>query len=131
MGQDYEHYSLQLDMAHIAFQRWTQSVKLAEDATVDNVANLPMASAHETQIVVKLLGAIKTAFLGVESTSKRYDREPAELISQSGSLEARVQAAIRARQGGVKVLDKARWLIRDKKELEELVRWVVQGSPYH
>lgn len=120
MGQDYEHYSLQLDMANIAFQRWTQSVKLTDEATTADVGNLPVASTRETETVVRLLGAIKTAFQDAEKTSQRYETEPPS-TSAPNTLEARVQAAVRARQGGVKVLDKARWLVHDKRAIKELV----------
>jgi len=120
MGQDYEHYSLQLDMANIAFQRWTQSVRLADDATAANAADLSIASTRETETVLRLLGAIKSAFQDAEKTSQRYETA-APAPAAPDSLEARVQAAVRARQGGVKVLDKARWMVHDKKAIRDLV----------
>lgn len=132
-GVDYEHLSLQLEIAHLAYQRWQKTVKLVEPSTAAGQFNLPIAEPREAETVGRLLGAISAAFQDAEKTSKRYETEddrddsPMEVDEKKSPLEiltGKVRAANKARQSGTGVLQKARWMVHDKKALETLVERV-------
>lgn len=129
-GKDYEHLSLQLELAHLAYQRWSQTVKLVDSDTPTGPLNLPTASESEAKTVKKLLGAIASAFQDIEQTSQRYETgvgandtpmETDEKKSPLDALMAKVRAANKARQAGTGVVQKAIWVVHDKSAFETLV----------
>lgn len=134
LGKDYEHWSLQLDLAHLAFDRWISSIKVVDsnDESMRLPPNLPVASKGETETVKKLLGQIETAFRDAQSSSQRYDKS-SQAAAAGGSAHAgagderelavlgeKVRAGIRMRQKVVVLRDKIRWVVHDSKVFEKL-----------
>lgn len=121
-GKDFEQYSLSLDLASIAYRRWTKSVKLTDGHTAVNAAEMTVTSEEEAATVVRLLGTIQLAFQNAEKTMERYAGGDVEMqpTSTPNDLASRVNEVNKARQSSSNPLQKARWVFHDAKTLREL-----------
>jgi len=126
-SEEYEHYSLKLDMAAIAYRRWKRSVVLVDDDHIAEV-QVPVATLGETETVKRLLGAIGTAFKDAEKTSEQFEPVPAKRADTipvtRDDLAAKHRALVEMRRKGTGAWQKMRWVVHDKKVLSALVEKV-------
>ncbi|KAK3711905.1 hypothetical protein LTR37_009423 [Vermiconidia calcicola] len=129
LGKDYEHYSLQLELAHLAYQRWLKSVQIGEHDKLNVLAKLHVATEQESNAVEKLLGHIKAAFAEAERDSRiarsqhkaRGTTASSEETDETlADLGARVRLATKKRQKDANVIDKIRWVVHESKAFETL-----------
>lgn len=133
LGKDYEHYSLQLEMAQLAYGRWLEAVKITDAGAGALPANVPVASDTETKAVQRLLGGIELAFDEAKDSNQRYQGQlKTEYLSTSSSasdqgradLAVRVKDRVKKMQRSVSVLDKVRWVVHDSKAFQTLTERV-------
>ncbi|KGO68022.1 Het-s, C-terminal [Penicillium italicum] len=132
LGQSFERCQIKLDVARTRLGRWGQAVGIDSDPrfTADTVND------EVSQQVHGLLEEIMLLFQAVQKSSKRYElktpREDlacfanAEMRPEFRKVHGRLKAIANQRQRQTSVVKKARWALYDGKNLDKLVREIVE-----